>query len=177
MATSFQPDMSVAACHFEGPGRHALAAAGRVRSQRCASDWATGVTLIELLVVMAVVAMMITLLLPAVQPPGSMARRLQCQNNLRQIAIGLCCFHAAHGSFPPGGIEWRPPGNTTNRQLACPLAFLLPFIEEQPLYESLDLDTPFDSRGTAARGRCCLGRLRLSRQHWRHTAGRGAWSL
>ncbi len=148
MATSFQPDMSVAACHSEGPGRHALAAAGRVRSQRRSSDWATGVTLIELLVVMAVVAMMITLLLPAVQSARSMARRLQCQNNLRQIAIGLNGFHAAHGSFPPGGIEWRPPGNMTNRQLAWS-AFLLPFIEEQPLYESLDLDTPFDSRENA----------------------------
>jgi prepilin-type N-terminal cleavage/methylation domain-containing protein/prepilin-type processing-associated H-X9-DG protein len=101
-------------------------------------------TLIELLVVLAIISLLTGLLLPAVQAARQAARRVQCQNNLRQIGMGLNAYHAAYGSYPPGGIEWRPRGNTTNRQLAWS-ALLLPFLEEQALADSLDLDTPFDS--------------------------------
>lgn len=101
-------------------------------------------TLIELLVVLAIISLLTGLLLPAVQAARQAARRVHCQNNLRQIGLGLNAYHAARGSFPPGGIEWRPRGNTTKRQLAWS-ALMLPFIQEQALYDSLDLATPFDS--------------------------------
>ena len=105
-------------------------------------------TLIELLVVLTIISLLTGLLLPAVQASRRAARRIQCQNNLRQIGLGLSAHHTAYGSFPPGGIEWRPRGNTTNRQLAWS-ALLLPFIEEQTLADSLDLETPFDSSENA----------------------------
>lgn len=103
-----------------------------------------GFTLVELLVVIAIIAILVALLLPAVNAAREAARRTACFNNLRQIGIGLNAYHAAKQSFPPGGIEWRPRGDTEKRQLAWS-AFLLPYLEEQSLYDQLDLSTPFDS--------------------------------
>jgi len=106
-------------------------------------------SLVELLVVLAIIAMLISLLLPAIGAARAGARRTVCRNNLRQIGVGLQSYHASHDTFPPGGIEWRPAGNTEQRQLAWS-AFLLPFVGEQPLYSALNLDTPFDSPENAA---------------------------
>jgi len=106
-------------------------------------------TLVELLVVIAIIGMLVSLLLPAVNRARAAARRTHCQNNLRQIGIGLQSHHAAQGSFPMGGIEWRPIESSKNRQLAWS-AFLLPYIEEQALFDSLDLTTAFDSLENAA---------------------------
>ena len=102
-----------------------------------------GFTLIELLVVIAIMAMLVGLLLPAVQRVREAAARTKCLNNLKQIALGLHNHLAARGTFPPGGVEWRPPGDTTKRQLAWS-AFLLPFLEQDALYRRLDLSVPFD---------------------------------
>lgn len=104
----------------------------------------TGFTLVELLVVVAIIALLVALLIPAVNKARAAARRASCTNNLRQIGVGLSTYHAAKQAFPPGGVEWRPPGNTEKRQLAWS-TFLLPFVGEQPLYDQLDLTTPFDS--------------------------------
>jgi prepilin-type processing-associated H-X9-DG protein len=84
------------------------------------------------------------LLLPAVQRVREAASATRCKNNLHQIGLALHAYLADRGTFPPGGIEWRPPGNTTNRQLAWS-AFLLPYLEQESLYRQLDLSTPFDS--------------------------------
>ncbi len=100
--------------------------------------------MVELLVVLAIVGMLMALLLPAVQAARESARTIHCRNNLRQIGIALCAYHTSRRAFPPGGIEWRPPGDETKRQLAWS-AFLLPYVDETPLYEALDLSTPFDS--------------------------------
>jgi prepilin-type N-terminal cleavage/methylation domain-containing protein/prepilin-type processing-associated H-X9-DG protein len=128
-----------------GMRRTRAPAAGRRHAWRHAAPGGrVGFTLIELLVVLAIIGLLTGLLLPAVQASRQAARRVQCQNNLRQIGLGLNAYHAAYGSYPPGGIEWRPPGNTRNRQLAWS-ALLLPFVQEQALAESLDLKTPFDS--------------------------------
>jgi prepilin-type N-terminal cleavage/methylation domain-containing protein len=102
-----------------------------------------GFTIVELLVVIAIIGVLTGLLLPAVQSAREAARRTACQNNLKQIGLGLQHYHDLHGAFPIGCVEWRPWGNTTNRQLAWS-AYLLPYVEQQPLYDCLNLNLPFD---------------------------------
>ena len=103
-----------------------------------------GFSLVELLVVIAIIGVLVGLLLPAVQAARESARRIQCQNNLRQIGIGTLHYYDQHDAFPTGCVEWRPWGNTTLRQWAWS-AYLLPYIEQQPLYDRLDFGRPFDA--------------------------------
>ncbi len=121
----------------------------RVNAICCSPAVRPAFSLVELLVVLAIIAVLISWLLPAIGAARAGARRTVCRNNLRQIGVGLQSYHASHDAFPPGGIEWRPAGNTEQRQLAWS-AFLLPFVDEQPLYAALNLDTPFDSPENAA---------------------------
>ena len=106
-------------------------------------------TLIELLVAIAIVMILLGLSIPAIQRVRSTLDLVRCQSNLRQIGAGLLAYHADRQKYPPGGIEWRPPGNTTKRQLAWS-AFLLPYIEKNDVFARLDLNTPFDSPQNAA---------------------------
>lgn len=95
-----------------------------------------GFTLIELLVVIAIIAILIALLVPAVQRVRDAAARSQCQNNLKQIGLAFQNFESARRFFPPGGVTTAQPrlGITVASNHGC-FVFLLPYLEQDNLFK------------------------------------------
>lgn len=101
-----------------------------------------GFTLIELLVVIAIIAILIALLLPAVQSVRESARRMQCLNNLHQIGLALHSYHSTHNCLPPGGLEPRPVW-PNGKQFAWS-AYILPYLDQANVSSGIDFNYGFD---------------------------------
>jgi prepilin-type N-terminal cleavage/methylation domain-containing protein len=106
-----------------------------------------GFTLIELLVVIAIIAILIALLLPAVQQAREAARRTQCRNNLKQIGLALHNYLSSHNVFPFG----KGPSYVGAPVYArwSQHALILPYLDQAPLYNTLDFNSPPETPGMA----------------------------
>jgi prepilin-type N-terminal cleavage/methylation domain-containing protein/prepilin-type processing-associated H-X9-DG protein len=99
-----------------------------------------GFTLIELLVVIAIIAVLIALLLPAVQAAREAARRSQCTNNLKQIALALHNYVSTNQTLPTMTVMYSPVGSMNTAQTYSSLARTLPFMEQNAIYNSINFN-------------------------------------
>ena len=120
-----------------------------------------GFTLVELLVVIAIIGILVALLLPAVQAAREAARRMSCGNNLKQVALAIHNYHDTYKTFPTiragqlvrGGTQTGGPNQMSYP--GCPgwfnstawswRALILPFVEQQPLYDQINFNVVRDT--------------------------------
>ncbi len=104
-----------------------------------------GFTLVELLVVIAIIGVLVGLLLPAVQAAREAARRMSCQNNVKQIALAMHNYESVHRRFPPAGIIRGVTAINTNASWSIH-GRILPYLEQANLYQQINLDLPWDDQ-------------------------------
>lgn len=111
-----------------------------------------GFTLIELLVVIAIVAVLIGLLLPAVQKARESVSRTNCQNNLRQIGIALHNYEGRNGAYPPGYTSYSNLNDSTGPGWGW-AAFILPDLEQEAIYRLIDFNQPIGTGSNHSQAR------------------------
>ncbi|HEY2415143.1 MAG TPA: DUF1559 domain-containing protein [Pirellulaceae bacterium] len=115
-----------------------------------------GFTLVELLVVIAIIGVLVALLLPAVQTAREAARRSQCTNNLKQLALAAMNYEDTFKTLPPGSAgqytisggtvgfpsAWKDPSHTTPWGHFSWAALILPFVEQKAMYDTINFNVP-----------------------------------
>ena len=125
--------------HAEREGGSRLTSLGHVsRLQRAFP----GFTLVELLVVIAIIATLIGLLLPAVQSARESARRIQCNNNLRQVGLAVLGFESSRKTLPPGSISQLVA--IGGPYFSSWTLEILPFLESSTLHDAWDRNAPLE---------------------------------
>ncbi|MFK7817166.1 MAG: DUF1559 domain-containing protein [Planctomycetaceae bacterium] len=130
-----------------------------MKSNRASSR--RGFTLIELLVVIAIIGILISLLMPAVQQAREAARRTQCKNNLKQLALAAHSFHDTYGAFPPARIIEsinRPSSSVASTgyspgldEPSWPIR-LMPFLDQQNMAKLWNVETAYGYHDESVRG-------------------------
>ena len=119
-----------------------------------------GFSLLELLVSIAIVGILLSLLIPAVQASREATRRIQCANNLRQLALAAHGFHGTQGTFPPGLDQFLASSSPQYRGTGL-FAYLLPHLERGNILADWDYESPLNNAygGPAARAATVMSDL------------------
>jgi prepilin-type N-terminal cleavage/methylation domain-containing protein len=110
------------------------------KMQRASQNRLHGFSMVELLVVMGITAILVALLLPAIQAARASARASSCRNNLKQMGLALTNFHTTHGHFPPGSDLLSGTEHAWS-------SFLLPYLELSNIASQIDFRKPWNAAG------------------------------